>query len=79
MGFILSGSGAGGLALAPVLRVLIDKYGIRWALRILGIWNLAVAIPISLVIKQKPVGERERTRLNLDLAKRGTFLAQVCI
>lgn len=81
MGFILSGSGAGGLALGPILRVLIEKYGIRWALRILGLWNLAVVIPVALVIKKQPgvgLGDRDRTRINMDLAKRGTFIAQVC-
>ncbi|KAJ7112200.1 major facilitator superfamily domain-containing protein [Mycena epipterygia] len=42
MGCILSGAGAGGLVMAPVLQVFLDRYGIRGALRILAAWNFAV-------------------------------------
>ncbi|KAF9064749.1 MFS general substrate transporter [Rhodocollybia butyracea] len=54
LGFILAGSGVGGLVMAQVLQYLLDHYGVQWALRILGIWNLGVAIPISLVVKHRP-------------------------
>lgn len=36
MGLLFSGIGAGGLALAPLTRYLISKYGWQWALRICG-------------------------------------------
>lgn len=78
MGVILAGSGVGGLVIAPVLQILLDKYGVHWALRILGIWNLAIGIPVSCVVRHRPgYGIRGRTRMNMGLVKRGTFLYQV--
>jgi MFS family permease len=79
LGLVLSGAGIGGLVLSPVMHTLITTVGISWALRILGFWNLAVGIPISLVVKRRPgvaIG-RGNTRLNMAVAKRGTFLWQV--
>lgn len=81
MGFILSGSGMGGLLLAPVLHILIDSQGIQWTLRILGFLSLAMALPAACVVKQ-PVGFEARqystsTRMNLSVVRRGTFLVQV--
>ncbi|EPQ60098.1 MFS general substrate transporter [Gloeophyllum trabeum ATCC 11539] len=84
MGVILSGSGIGGLVLAPVLRILLDRYGVGWTLRILGLWNLAVGLPTACVIRKKaslfrtasgsrPVGQ---AGLNMNLVKRGAFLWQ---
>lgn len=78
MGVILAGSGIGGLVIAPVLQILLDKYGVHWALRILGLWNLLVGIPVASVVKHRPgFGVRGRTRMNMGLIKRGTFLYQV--
>ncbi|KAJ7573617.1 MFS general substrate transporter [Mycena floridula] len=77
MGVILAGSGIGGLVLAPVLQTLLEKYGIQWALRILGIWNLVVGIPVSCVVRHRPgFGLRAPTRMNMGLVKRGTFVYQ---
>ncbi|EEB94473.1 hypothetical protein MPER_06705 [Moniliophthora perniciosa FA553] len=79
MGLILAGSGAGGLAIAPVQQYLLDRYGIQWTLRILGLWNFIIGIPVSMVIKHRSGfgnGGRARTRINKALAKRGTFWYQ---
>ncbi|KAJ7133147.1 major facilitator superfamily domain-containing protein [Mycena epipterygia] len=80
MGCILSGSGIGGLVLAPVLQVLLDRYGVHSALRILAGWTLAVAVPIACVIRRRsgfdPTGSGARTRVNIALVTRGTFLYQ---
>ncbi|KAK7058108.1 monocarboxylate transporter [Favolaschia claudopus] len=87
MGFILSGAGIGGLVLAPVLQILIDKYGVRNALRILAGWNFLVGIPVACVVKRRAgfsgagagagAGAGSgATRLNLALVGRGTFLYQ---
>lgn len=82
MGCILSGAGIGGLVMAPVLQVLLDRYGIRTALRILAGWNFAVGVPVACVIRRRAVFERTsngaRTNMNMALVKRGTFLYQVC-
>ncbi|KAF8875252.1 major facilitator superfamily domain-containing protein [Mucidula mucida] len=82
MGVILAGAGVGGLALAPVTQAMLDELGIGWTLRALGIWNFAVAVPICFVVKPREGfglnanGERARTRLNMSLVRRGTFLYQ---
>jgi MFS family permease len=78
MGFVLSGSGVGGLVFAPVIHSLLSKLGVQWTLRILGLWNLAVCVPVACAIKRPP-GYRNSIRVNLNLAKQGTFLFQVCL
>jgi MFS family permease len=81
MGFVLSGAGFGGLVFAPVLRHLLDHVGIHWALRILGIWNLVVGLPVASVVRQRPgFGARapsRSARVNMKLVTKGTFLWQV--
>ncbi|KAH8119368.1 monocarboxylate transporter [Phellopilus nigrolimitatus] len=82
MGFILSGNGAGGLVLAPVVHTLLHRFGVRWTLRILGLWTLVMMIPVACVARQPPGFEARRrggpgtTRINVNLVRRGTFLAQ---
>ncbi|KAJ3899776.1 MFS general substrate transporter [Lentinula edodes] len=87
MGTILAGSGVGGLVMALVLQFLLDHYGIQWALRILGVWNLAVAVPVSMVIRhrvgyglglqsQRASQNRARTMVNNALLRKGTFWYQ---
>ncbi|KAF8079387.1 MFS general substrate transporter [Lyophyllum atratum] len=77
MGVILAGSGVGGLVIAPVLQILLDKYGVHWALRILGAWNMLIGIPVACVVRHRAgFGSRGRTRMNMGLVKRGTFLYQ---
>ena len=81
MGIVLAGSGVGGLVLSPVFHALLTSLGIRWALRILGIWNLVLSIPISSVLTKKhgaAAGATGRTRVSMALVKRGTFVLQVC-
>lgn len=78
MGFILSGSGAGGLVLAPVTTALVSRFGIRWTLRALSIWNLVIGIPVACVIHKRRGFGRGGTRVGLKLVRKGTFLYQVC-
>jgi hypothetical protein len=81
MGCILSGAGVGGLVMAPVLQVLLDRYGVRSTLRILAGWNFAVGVPVACVVRRRagfdPSASGARTRINMALVKRGTFLYQV--
>lgn len=77
MGFILAGNGAGGLVLAPMISSLISKYGIRWALRALGIWNLILGLPVACIIRKRQGFGGGNTRVGLRLIKKGTFLYQV--
>ncbi|KAJ7731423.1 major facilitator superfamily domain-containing protein [Mycena maculata] len=80
MGFILSGAGIGGLVMAPVLQLLLDRYGIRSALRILAAWNFAVGVPVACAVRRRagfgPTAHGTSTRVNMALVKRGTFLYQ---
>ncbi|KAI0294997.1 MFS general substrate transporter [Russula brevipes] len=75
MGIAMAGSGAGGLVLAPVTQSLIDRFGAPVTLRILGVWNLGVCIPISFVIRPHPAYKPARP--SLALAKQGTFILQM--
>lgn len=79
LGCILSGAGVGGLIMAPVLQILLDRYGVRTALRILAAWNFVVSIPVACVIRRRPrpANGTQTTHLNMALVKRGTFLYQV--
>ncbi|OSD00871.1 MFS general substrate transporter [Trametes coccinea BRFM310] len=79
MGIVLAGSGVGGLVLSPVFHVLLTRIGIRWALRILGLWNFALGIPISSVLTKKhgaAASAAGSTRVSMALIKRGTFILQ---
>lgn len=75
MGIAMAGSGAGGLVLAPVTQLLLSHFGAPATLRILGVWNLVVCVPISFVVRNHPAFRPIRP--SLELAKRGTFLLQV--
>ncbi|KAJ7099809.1 hypothetical protein C8R44DRAFT_988619 [Mycena epipterygia] len=61
----------------------LDRYGIRGALLILAARNFAVGILIACVIRRRsrfdPTANGARTRINMGLAKRGTFLYQIII
>jgi MFS family permease len=50
-GLVKLGGGLGATILAVILQTLIDKVGIPWALRILGLFSLASGIPASLLIR----------------------------
>ncbi|OBZ78981.1 Monocarboxylate transporter 12 [Grifola frondosa] len=77
MGIVLAGSGVGGLVLAPVFHLLLDRFGVRWALRILGLWNFVLGIPVASVLtKRHGSASQGRTRVSMALVKRGTFLLQ---
>jgi len=75
MGIAMAGSGAGGLVLAPLTQVLLSRYGTAVTLRILGVWNLVVCIPISFVVRNHPAFRPVRP--SWELAKRWTFILQL--
>jgi MFS family permease len=75
MGIALSGSGAGGLFFAPVIQALIARWGVSATLRILGVWNFVVLIPIAFIIRRPP--GYSPVRPSLALAKRGAFILQL--
>ncbi|EJF64705.1 monocarboxylate transporter [Dichomitus squalens] len=81
MGIVLSGSGVGGLVMSPVFNILLSRLGIRWVLRVLGVWNFVLGIPVSVVLTRKhaaAAGATGQSRISMALVKRGTFVLQ-CI
>jgi len=76
MGFILSGAGVGGLIFAPITRALLERLGIRWTLRALGFINLAISLPIALSVHPSRSSTRRPTLVNVNLAKKPTFILQ---
>lgn len=77
MGFILSGSGVGGLVLSPIIRALIANVGIRWTLRFFCLFITLVSLPISLTAVPSRFSGRRPTHINIALAKKPTFLLSV--
>jgi sugar phosphate permease len=53
MGIISAASAVGGLLL-PLIIILIDSYGWRDALMILGIGSIVISVPLSLLIRRRP-------------------------
>lgn len=54
MGILFSGTGVGGLVLAPLTRYLISRVGWQWALRICGIISFTCLLPICFLVYPHP-------------------------
>ncbi|KAJ3092568.1 hypothetical protein HK102_005606 [Quaeritorhiza haematococci] len=52
-GLAVSGSGVGGLIMGPVTRILIEKLGWRWALRITGLGGGGLVIAAALLLRTR--------------------------
>lgn len=76
MGFILSAAGIGGLAYAPAARVMLARVGAAWTLRILGLANFAICIPIVLATPPSRSLSKRPTLVDVRLAKRPIFMLQ---
>ena len=77
MGFILAGSGVGGLVFSPLIRALITAIGPRWTLRFLCFLNLVISLPIAVTASPSRFTGRRRTHVDLKLALRPAFLFSV--
>lgn len=71
-GLVKLGGGLGATILAIVLQALINKVGIPWALRILGLFSLATGIPAALLVREFTPPKRAPL-LNLSLFKNLPF------
>ncbi|CZS95405.1 related to protein MCH2 (monocarboxylate permease homolog) [Rhynchosporium agropyri] len=78
MGFILSGSGIGGLIFSPLVRALLSHIGPRWTLRVLSLIVLVVSLPIAVSASPSRFLGRRTTHVNLKMATKPTFLLSVC-
>lgn len=76
MGLILSAAGVGGLSYAPVTRALLAKVGAPWTLRAVGLFNLAVSLPIGWATPPPRTLFRRSTRIDLRVARKPTFILQ---
>jgi MFS family permease len=80
LGIIMSGAGFGGLVLAPIIRTLISRLGLRWTLRALGMGNFLVTFWIGFVIRSDRErmgtgrGRGNRGLVNLRVARRKVFV-----
>lgn len=73
MGFTLSAAGLGGLCYAPVTRTLLTKVGIRWTLRILGIVNCTLCLPIAGSTPASRSLRKRPTMVDLSITKKPAF------
>ncbi|OZJ03686.1 hypothetical protein BZG36_03500 [Bifiguratus adelaidae] len=76
MGFILSGAGMGGLIWSPVAGLLLDRLGARWALRTIGLLNLAISLPIALCAVPSRYTVWRPTLVNVNIARKPAFILQ---
>ncbi|KAL2431599.1 hypothetical protein ABEF95_012213 [Exophiala dermatitidis] len=76
MGFILSAAGVGGLVYAPAARAMLAKVGAAWTLRIFGLANLAMCIPIVLGTPPSRSLSKRPTLVDVRLARRPAFVLQ---
>ncbi|KAK6450276.1 hypothetical protein FP744_10006526 [Trichoderma asperellum] len=72
-GFMFAGSGFGGAAVSFALDSLIQKLGIAWAYRILGLMTLATGLPAAWLMKERIPVER-RGFIEWKLFKSPTFV-----
>jgi len=77
MGFILSGSGVGGLVFSPIVRALISSVGPRWTLRTLAFLVLVVGLPIAATAAPSRFVGRRPTHIDIKLAMKPSFLFSV--
>ncbi|KUJ21796.1 MFS monocarboxylate transporter-like protein [Mollisia scopiformis] len=77
MGFILSGSGIGGLVFAPAIKALLSALGPRWTLRALSLIILTISLPIALTASPSRFVGRRPTHINTKLALKPAFLLSV--
>lgn len=61
MGIVTACGGLGGGVIALLLGYLIEKVGVAWCLRILGLATLACVIPAILFIKERPGRQSQST------------------
>lgn len=77
MGFILSGTGVGGLVFSPSFQALLHRVGPRWTLRFISFSNLAVSLPIALTAAPTRFIHRRPTHIDLKTSRKPAFILSV--
>ncbi|KAI8338720.1 major facilitator superfamily domain-containing protein [Chlamydoabsidia padenii] len=77
MGLSSAGTGIGGLALSPMANSLIAKYGIAWALRIIGLMAFGICMVATALIRTRlprpPMNEKIRSPIKPSMLKDVNF------
>ena len=78
MGVILSSAGIGGLGYSLVIRVLLNRVGGRWTLRILSLENLLIGLPAAMAAlpSRGSGGSSRPTFVDWRIAKKPAFVLQ---
>uniref|UniRef100_A0A060TBD7 ARAD1D27170p n=1 Tax=Blastobotrys adeninivorans TaxID=409370 RepID=A0A060TBD7_BLAAD len=77
MGAVFSGTGFGGLVMAPLARALISAMGFRWALRTLGFMSLVLTGTASFLVFPHPSQTvASHGLVNLRIARSSKFILQ---
>ena len=76
MGVILSAGGVGGLVYSLAMRALLDRVGARWTLRVMGLENLVIGLPIAMVALPSRSTERRPTFVDWRIARKPAFVLQ---
>ena len=71
MGIILSGTGLGGVAWAPLLRYMNGSIGFRNTLRVTGIIAIVLVIASAMVLKWEPAADVKRAQGTQSSRRRG--------
>ncbi|KAG2213129.1 hypothetical protein INT47_011278 [Mucor saturninus] len=78
MGISSAGSGFGGLALSPMVSSLVEKYGLAWTYRIVGLMAFGICMIASCLIRTRlppgHVNQRARSPFKLSLLKDANFV-----
>jgi MFS family permease len=74
MGFILSGTGVGGLTFSPSFQALLNRFGPRSTLCFLSLLNIVISLPIALSAAPSRFLHRRPTHIDLVTARKATFL-----
>ena len=73
MGIAYLGIGLGGAIVPLISNLLVRHFGWQMALRILGLLIIVLALPMALVVKEAPAGQRSGTQSLV--APKGTYEA----
>lgn len=78
MGISSAGSGFGGLALSPMVSSLVEKYGLPWTYRIVGLMAFGIGMLASCLIRTRlPPGhvhQPKKSPIRLSLLKDSNFV-----
>ncbi|KAE9376355.1 MFS general substrate transporter [Stipitochalara longipes BDJ] len=74
LGFILSGTGVGGLVMSPAIQALLVHLGPRWTLRVLALITIILALPIAITAAPSRFVRRRPTHIDVHTARTAAFL-----